>query len=69
MQNRFKGCIFQCAAKQEVPEISKIYMRRNLVGVPLPLFWTRPSTEDFYQVIKGSNVTPKAFDDSGNNIP
>ena len=37
--------------------------------VPLPLFWTRPSTISFCQVIKCSNVTAKAFDDSGNSIP
>ena len=35
----------------------------------MPLFWTRPSTKRFCQVIKGSNVSAKAFDDSGNNIP
>ena len=69
MQNRFKRCIFQCGAKQGVPEISKISMGRKLVRVPLPLPWTKPSTKGFYQVIKGSNVNAKAFDHSGYNIP
>ena len=54
MQYRFKRCIFQCADKQGVSEISKISIGRKLVRVPLPLFWTRPSTGRFYQVIKGS---------------
>ena len=54
MQSRFKRCIFQCGDKQGVSEISKISIGRKLVRVPLPLFWTRPSTERFYQVIKGS---------------
>ena len=44
-------------------------MGRKLVRIPLPLLWTRSSTKSFYQVIKGSNVSAKAFDDSGNNIP
>ena len=44
-------------------------MGRKLVRVPLPLFCTRPSNKSSYQVIKGSNVTAKALDDSGNNIP
>ena len=44
-------------------------MGMKLVRVFLPLFWARPSTKSFYQVIKGSNVSAKAFDDSGNNIP
>ena len=44
-------------------------MGRKLVRVPLHLFCTRPSTKSSYQVIKGSNVTAKALDDSGNNIP
>ena len=44
-------------------------MGRKLVRVPLPLFRTRPSTKSFYQVIKGSNVSGKVFNDSGNNIP
>ena len=69
VKNRFKRYIFQCAAKQGVLKISKISMGRKLVRVPLPLFWTRPSTKSFYHVIKGSNVSAKAFDDSGNNIP
>ena len=51
LQNRFKRCIFQCAAKQGFPEISEISMGRKLVRLPLPLFWTRPSTKSFYQVI------------------
>ena len=54
MQSRFKRCIFQCGDKQGVSEISKISIGRKLVRVPLPLFWTRPSTGRFYQVIKGS---------------
>ena len=40
----------------------------KLVRVPFSLFWTRPSTKSFYQVIKGSNVTAKACDDSDKNI-
>ena len=64
-----KDALFQCAAKQGFPEISKISMGRKLVRVPLPLFWTRSSTKCFYQVIKGSSVSAKAFDHSGNNIP
>ena len=40
VQSRFKMCIFQSAAKQGVPEISKISMGRKHVRVPLPLFWT-----------------------------
>ena len=69
VQNRLKRYIFQCAAKQGVPEISKISMGRKLVRVPLSLLCTKPSTKSFYQVIKGSNVSAKAFDDSCNNIP
>ena len=51
VQNRFKRCIFQCAAKQGFPEISEISMGRKLVRLPLPLFLIRPSTKSFYQVI------------------
>ena len=69
VQNRFKRCIFQCAAKQGVPEISKILMGRKLVRVHLPLFWTRPSTKSLYKFLKGPNVSANAFHDSGNNIP
>ena len=68
MQNRFKEWIFQSAAKQGVPKISKISMGRILARVPLPLFWTRPSTRSFYQVIQDSTVSTNAFDDWGNNI-
>ena len=56
-----KRCIFQCAAKQGFPEISTISMGRKLVRIPLPLFWTKPITKSFYQVIKGSNVSAKAL--------
>ena len=46
-----------------VPEISKISMGRKLVRVPIPLFWTRPSTKSFYHFTKGSNFSAKVFDD------
>ena len=49
--------------------MSKISTERKLARVLLPLFWTRPNTKSFYQVIKGSNVNAKAVHDSGNNIP
>ena len=61
--------MFQCTTEQGVPEISNISMGSKLARVLLPLFWTGPSTKSFCQVIKGSNVSAKAFDDSGNNIP
>ena len=42
-------------------------MGRKLVRVPLPLFWTRPSTISFLEVIK-CFCTAKTFDDLGNSI-
>ena len=61
VQNRFKRCIFQCAAKQGAPKISKTPVGRKLVRVPLPQFWTRPSNKSFHQIIKESSVSAKAF--------
>lgn len=33
----------------------------------LPQLWTRPSTKDFQQIIKGTNVSAAALDDLGGN--
>ena len=53
MQNRFKGCMFQCTTTQGLSKINKISLGRKLVRVPLPLFWTVPSTKNF---VKWSKV-------------
>ena len=55
--------------KQGLPKVIKISMEKKLVRVLLPLFCTRPCTKSFYLVVKGSNVSANAFDDSRNNIP
>ena len=31
------------------------------------MFWTRPSTKSFYQIIKGTNVSADAFENLGCN--
>ena len=52
MQNLFKRCIFQCAAKQGAPEISKISMGRKLVEFVCPCFGLGPAPRAFTKLLK-----------------
>lgn len=53
---------------QNDSKITTVSMARKLVDVPLHLFLTGLITKSFCQIIKSSNVSAEAFDDSSNNF-
>ena len=68
VQNRPEGCILQCSSTQNLTKISTISLDRELVRVPLPMFWFETSFQNIHEISKGSNLSFETPYDKSHNL-
>ena len=69
MQTGHKGCIFFSTTLSILNKICQIFMAREPLLVPLPMFWLRPSTSNIYKTFKSLYIITEANEYSSDKIP
>ena len=57
MQTGFEGYILCSSIKSCIQKICAVSLVREVLQVSLPLFWTRPSTKNFYKITQNSSFS------------
>ena len=57
VQTGFKRCMLFSSIKSCMQKICAVSLSREALRVSLPLFWTRPSTKNFYKFNQSSNFS------------
>ena len=57
LKTGFEGCILFSSIKSCIQKICAVSLVRKVLGVSLPLFWTRPSTKSFYKITQNSSFS------------
>ena len=57
MQTRFEGSIFFSSIKSYIQKICSVSLVRETLRVSFSLFWTRPSTKNFYKITQNSSFS------------
>ena len=57
VQTGFEGCILCSSIKSCIQKICAVSLVREVLQVSLPLFWTRPSTKNFYKITQNSSFS------------
>ena len=57
MQTRFEGSILFSSIKSYIQKICSVSLVRETLRVSFSLFWTRPSTKNFYKITQNSSFS------------
>ena len=68
VQSGFEGCIFFSSIKPCIQKICLVSLVREILRVSLPLFWTRPSTKNFYKITQNSSFSVASPEHTNYNL-
>ena len=57
VQNRSEGCILQCSSTQRFTKSSTLSLGRELVRIPVSLFWFGTSSQNIQKIIEVSSLS------------
>ena len=69
MQTGHERCIFFSTTSSILKKICQIFIIRESLRVPLPIFWLWPSTSNIYKTFKSPYISTEANKYSSDNIP
>ena len=69
VQTGHEGCLLYSTTSSSIEKICQIFLVREPLRVPLPLFRLRPSTTNIYETVESSNISAAADKYSGYHIP
>ena len=70
VQTGYEGCIFfQYTTSSVLKKICQIFIVKEPLRVPLPMFWLRPSTLNIYKTFKNPYISNEVNKYSSDKIP